>query len=190
MAPLPTLTTARLTLRPFAASDAPAVQEFCSAREVALNTLMIPHPYPDGAAMEWIEMQKREIEAGTIHNFALVDGEQLVGAMGLMMKEHAIAELGYWIGVPFWNRGYASEAGRELVRYGFEECGLHRIFAYHFTRNPASGRVLQKIGMQREGFLRQHQYKWGEYLDVVFYGLLREDLAVERVSRDRSVVVE
>ena len=159
--------TARLTLRPLTLDDAPAVQTLAGAYEVALNTLLVPHPYPDGAAEEWISQNHP-------HIFAIDDG-QLVGTIGLMMKGDELAELGYWIGVPFWNRGYASEAASEMLRYGFEECGLHRIFAAHFARNPSSGRVLQKIGMRFEGTLRQHVKKWGEHLDVHHYGILRED---------------
>jgi [ribosomal protein S5]-alanine N-acetyltransferase len=171
----PTLRTERLILRPFQSSDASAVQQLAGAYEVALNTATVPHPYPDGAAEEWIASQPELFEKDELHNFAMVYGEHLIGSIGLIPKGNGIVEIGYWAGVPFWGRGYASEAGRELVRYGFEECGARRIFAGHFGRNPASGRVLQKLGMQYEGTLRQHMYKWGEYLDVVFYGLLRDE---------------
>jgi len=177
---VPTLHTARLTLRPFTASDVPAVQEHASAYEVALNTLTIPHPYPEGAAAEWIAKHPQDFEENRIHHFAIEaqrsggDG-QLVGAIGLIMKGDAIAELGYWVGVPFWGRGYASEGAREVVRYGFEECRLRRVFACHFLRNPASGRVLQKVGMKYEGTLRHHVMKWDEYVDLAFYGILREE---------------
>jgi RimJ/RimL family protein N-acetyltransferase len=156
-----------IALRPLTLADAPAVQTLAGAYEVALNTLLIPHPYPDGAAEEWISRSHP-------HTFVIDDG-QLVGVTGLMLKGDEIAELGYWVGVPFWNRGYASEAARQIIRYGFEDCGLHRIFAGHYTRNPASGRVMQKAGMTFEGTLRQHTKKWGEYLDVSYYGILREE---------------
>jgi len=180
-----TLRTARLTLRPFTLDDAPAVQRLCGAREVALNTLLIPHPYPAGAAENWISCHREDFETNRIHHFALDDG-QLVGAMGLVMKDVGIAEIGYWIGVPFWNRGYATEAAREVLRYGFEECGLHRIFAGYFTRNAASGRVMQKAGMKYEGTLRHHAHKWGEYQDVAFYGVLRDEFGCrERKSNER-----
>lgn len=169
-----TLRTERLTLRPFTQADAPAVQKLAGAYEVALNTLLIPHPYPDGAAEAWIATHEEDWRENRIHHFALDDGE-LVGATGLIMKEPGIAEIGYWIGVPFWNRGYASESSRELLRYGFEECDLRRIFAGHYVRNGASGRVMQKIGMKYEGTLRQHVLKWGEYLDIAFYGILRDE---------------
>lgn len=174
MTQLPTLKTARLTLRPFEDRDAADVQRLAGEYEIALNTLTVPHPYPDGAAERWIDFQREELEKGALHNFAIDDG-QLAGSMGLMMKGDGIAEIGYWIGKPFWGRGYASEAAAELIRYGFEECGLHRIFAGYFSRNPASGRILEKLGMQYEGTLRHHICKWGEYLDVVYYGLLRDE---------------
>jgi [ribosomal protein S5]-alanine N-acetyltransferase len=171
----PTLTTPRLTLRPFEPSDAPAVQQLASAREVALNTLTVPHPYPEGAAQGWIASQRDEFENGMLHNFAVVAGEELAGSIGLMMKGERIAEIGYWIGVPYWGRGYASEAAEELIRHGFEDLGLERIYAGYYARNVASGRVLQKVGMVYEGTMRRHVCKWGEYLDVVCYGLLRDE---------------
>jgi RimJ/RimL family protein N-acetyltransferase len=169
-----TLHTERLTLRPFTPADATALQQLAGAYEVALNTAMIPHPYPDGAAEQWIASHAEDWKENRIHHFAIDDG-QLAGSIALVMKGDAIAEIGYWVGVPFWNRGYASEAAREIVRYGFEECGLERIFAGHYGRNPASGKVMANAGMKQEGTLRQHAVKWGERLDVVFYGLLRDE---------------
>ncbi|HEX7708287.1 MAG TPA: GNAT family protein, partial [Thermoanaerobaculia bacterium] len=105
----------------------------------------------------------------------------------LTTKGEGIAELGYWVGVPFWGRGYASEAAAEVIRFGFEDCGMHRIYGCHYARNPASGRILEKVGMTREGTFRQHILKWGEYLDVVYYGLLREEwLQQSRAGRTVS----
>jgi RimJ/RimL family protein N-acetyltransferase len=164
-----TLKTARLVLRPLVLADAPRVQELAGAREVALNTLLIPHPYPDGAAETWISKPSPELR------FAIDDGE-LVGVIGLRVShDDDRAEIGYWIGVPYWGRGYASEAAAAVVRYGFEELGLNKIYAGYFSRNPASGAVLRKIGMRYEGTLRQHHKKWGEYVDVEFYAILRAD---------------
>ena len=174
MTEMPTLRTQRLVLRPFTLDDAPAVQQLASAYEVALNTLMIPHPYPPGAAEWWIGTHRADFDEDRMIHFAIDDG-QVAGAMALVNKGDAIAEIGYWIGVPFWGRGYASEAARAVVRYGFEERGLHRVFAQHFTRNPASGRVLQNAGMIYEGTLRQAIKKWDEYVDVACYGILRAD---------------
>jgi RimJ/RimL family protein N-acetyltransferase len=172
--PPPILRTARLTLRPFTLADAPVVRELAGAYEVALNTLVIPHPYPEGAAEEWIATHEGDFAENRTHHFA-IDDAGLVGAIGLVIKGDRIGELGYWIGVPYWNRGYASEAAEAVVRYGFEQCNLHRIFACHYTRNAGSGRVMQKIGMRYEGTLRHHLKKWEEYVDLAFYGILRED---------------
>jgi RimJ/RimL family protein N-acetyltransferase len=176
----PTLRTSRLILRPFEDADAPSVQRLAGAREVALNTLTVPHPYPDGVAEKWIESQRDEYEKGMLHNFAAVAGEELVGSIGFMMKGERIAEIGYWIGVPYWGRGYASEAAAELIRHGFEDLGLERIYAGYYSRNGASGKVLQKLGMVYEGTLRRHVCKWGEFLDVVYYGLLRDEWLATR----------
>lgn len=166
------LTTERLVLRAFSSDDAPQVQRLASAREVALNTLHIPHPYPDGAAEAWIAKHGTTPEVV----FAIEHQGQFIGAIGLVPdRDHDRAELGYWIGVPFWGRGFATEAAREVVRYGFDEQALHRITAQVFSRNASSARVLQKIGMTCEGTLRHHFKKWGEFVDVDYYAIVRGD---------------
>lgn len=172
----PTLRTERLILRPFSASDAPVVQRLASAREVAENTLSIPHPYPEGAAEAWIATHDDDWEQRRLVHFGIESGGEIVGAMGLILKlDHDMAEVGYWIGVPYWGRGYAGEAVAAVIRYGFEEWELNRIFGAHFGRNGASGRVMARAGMKWEGVLRQHIKKWDEYRDVVFYGILRDE---------------
>ncbi len=174
----PTLSGASLILRPFSARDAPVVQALAGAKEVASTTLTIPHPYEDGVAEAWIESHALGYAAGTLATFAIVErsAQQPVGAIGLSLKPaHARAEMGYWIGVPFWNRGYATEAARMMLRFGFEELGLNRIHAQHFVRNPASGRVLQKVGMRYEGRLRQHVQRWGNFEDLEQYGILAQE---------------
>lgn len=173
----PALRTERLRLRPPTPADAPAVQQLAGDALIASTTANIPHPYEDGLAEAWIAScaeSYARTEAVTLAIF-LAGEERLVGAMGLHISpEHARAELGYWIGVPYWNRGYASEAGMCVLHYGFETLGLERIHAMHFARNPASGRVMQKIGMQHEGTLRRHILKDGCFEDAVVYGALRE----------------
>lgn len=171
----PILETERLILRPIDLKDAPEVQRLAGAREVALNTLTIPHPYPDGAAEEWI--RSHTTDAGMM-NFAIVrraDGA-LVGSVGLILKsDHDKAEIGYWIGVPFWNQGYATEAVAAVIDYAFQELGVQRVYAAHFSRNSASGQVLIKNGMRHEGTLRRDIKKWDEYLDVEMYSILRTE---------------
>jgi [ribosomal protein S5]-alanine N-acetyltransferase len=173
--PQPSLATERLFLRPFTLADAPAVQALAGAVEIASTTLHVPHPYEDGMAESWILTHAPGYEAGTQATFAITEraGGLLVGAIGLVIEAaHARAELGYWIGVPFWGRGIATEASRALLELGFDRMGLHRIQATYITRNPASGRVMQKLGMQPEGVLRQHVRKWDVFEDLAVCGIL------------------
>ena len=96
------------------------------------------------------------------------------------MTAHDTARPGLYnvvpLGKPFWGCGYASEAGSAAVRFGFESLGLNRIYAFHMARNLASGKVLQKLGMQPEGVLRQRVRKWGRFEDVMAYAVLRSDV--------------
>jgi [ribosomal protein S5]-alanine N-acetyltransferase len=179
MTATPTLHTARLLLGSFEQDDAAALQRLAGDREIADTTLAIPHPYEMDHALAWIGNQRRESARGRATNFAvrLSSGSQLIGCAGLrdIDPEHLQAELGFWIGREWWGQGYASEAAAAVVRYGFGNLGLNRICAHHMVRNPAAGKVLERIGMQREGLLRQRVRKWGNYEDVVVYATLRED---------------
>ena len=174
----PTLHTQRLILRPFEMADARDVQRLAGNHAIADTTLNIPHPYEDGMAEQWIATHQPQFEAGELANFAIVlqATRELVGAIGLVINPRFDrAELGYWIGRPYWNQDYCTEAGRTVLWYGFTELSLNRIHAYHLSRHPASGRVMEKLGMTREGLLRQHAKKWGKYEDLVEYGLVRQD---------------
>lgn len=175
----PTLPTDRLILRPFTLADAPSVQRLAGDSAIADTTANIPHPYPDGVAEAWISNHAQEFEQGTAVVYAItlkVTGE-LVGAISLFSIRAAFdrAEMGYWIGVPYWNHGYCSEAAKALIRYAFDEIGLNRVFAEHMVRNPGSGRVMQKAGLSYEGTLRQHVKKGDRYEDLAVYGILRSD---------------
>ena len=188
MSEQPILETPRLTLRPFGAADASLVQTFAGTREIADTTLSIPHPYPNGAAAVWIATHQPAWEAGTSVTYAITvrDTGTLVGAVGLtIVRMHAFAELGYWVAVPYWNRGYCTEAARAIVTLGFDALGLHRIQARHLTRNPPSGRVMQKIGMRQEGVHRDAIRKLNRFEDVAFYGILasEQDVVVNSDSR-------
>jgi RimJ/RimL family protein N-acetyltransferase len=184
MDPQPTLQTDRLILRPFTLDDAPAVRRLAGDPAIADTTLNIPHPYEAGMAEAWIETHPQQYEKGEGATFAIVrraDGV-LVGAIGIHPRaKHDRAEIGYWIGKPYWGQGIATEAARAVVDYGFETLGLNRIYAYHFGRNPASGRVMQKLGMKYEGTLRQHVRNGEQYEDLATYGMLRDEWAERMV---------
>ncbi len=175
---LPGLDTKRLLLRPFRLADALDVQRLAGDREIADTTLNVPHPYEDGMAEAWISDQQSKIEGGELAVFAITQltTGNLVGAIGLRIDPSMNrANLGYWIGKPYWNTGYCTEAALRIVQFGFEELKLHRVHAEHLGRNPASGRVLRKIGMVKEGIAREHTMKWGRCEDLVLYGLLRDE---------------
>ena len=168
------LDTARLRLRAYSEADIAELVPLIGAREVAATTGHIPHPYTVEDAREFLATieSDREVRMAV----TLRDRECLIGGIGLrLVEEHHHAELGYWLGVPYWGQGFATEAAREMLRYGFEELKLHRIFASHFKNNPKSGRVLKKLGMRHEGCQRQHVHKFGQFLDLELYGLLRQE---------------
>ena len=172
------LKTPRLILRPFSLDDAPSVQKLAGDKEIARTTLLIPHPYKDGDAEEWINTHEPMLKKDKSVTYAVVleNTDELIGAIGLTLNEkYNHAEIGYWIGVPFWGNGFCTEAGLVVIKYGFEELKLNRIFAHHMTNNPASGKVMEKIGMSYEGCCRQHVKRWGEYQDIKYYGILEAD---------------
>lgn len=172
----PVLITERLILRPFKLSDAKHVQKLAGNKLVASTTQNIPHPYLDGMAEEWIGTHESKYIEGEGVAWAITskNNDELIGAISLMsINEGHQAELGYWIGVPYWNKGYCTEAATTVLHYGFTDRGLNRIHARYFTRNPASGRVMRKLGMRPEGTRKQHVMKWGAYEDVEMMGILR-----------------
>jgi len=183
MSAIPTLTTQRLKLRAFQMDDAPRVQEHVGEREIAKTTANIPHPYEDGMAEEWISTHAEAFSKrkGLVFAIDLRPEGSLIGAIGLELHMiHEGAELGYWIGKPYWNQGYCTEAACEVLRYGFECLGLNRIQARHMSKNPASGRVMEKLGMSREGTLRQSLKRFGKFEDAIMYSILREEYDVRK----------
>jgi len=170
--------TNRLALRPFELSDAPDVQKLAGDFEIADTTLLIPHPYEDGIAEEWIQSHTEKFTDGREFIFAIViyESSKLIGSIGLTVDlDHDRAELGYWIGKQFWNKGFATEAAQAMLRFGFDELKMQRIHAHCLTRNSASTKVLQKIGMRHEGRLRNHIKKWGKLEDIEMYGILKHE---------------
>ena len=169
------LETERLILRPLESSDIPQLVPLIGSREVAVTTLRIPYPYTEQHARQFID---NAAELSSKNHFGIFrkQDQQLLGGIGLRVEEEqSRAELGYWIGFPYWGSGYATEAARALLKYGFDVLQLHRIYASHFAGNEASGNVLRTIGMRHEGCQREHILKWGKFLDSELYGLIRSE---------------
>jgi len=181
--PAPSLETARLLLRPFQPSDAQDVARWCGERAVADTTLNIPHPYTLADAEAFIARHPERWANGTGLTLAVTQRESgaLIGAVGLTITaEHRRAELGYWIAPPLWNRGLATETAGALLTWAFGPGGLHRVMARHLVRNPSSGRVMQKLGMIREGQQREHVMKWDVFETLEVYGILESEWRAPR----------
>lgn len=175
---IPTLSTERLLLRPFAAADAARVQALAGAPEVAATALNIPHPYPDGAAEAWIARHTSEADEGIRFTWAILrrSDETLLGAITLgLVARHQRGSLGYWLGVPYWNLGCTTEAARRVTAFAFLERGCYRVEASCFPRNVASARVMEKCGLRYEGVLRGYLRKGDHFEDVAMYALLRPE---------------
>lgn len=172
----PTLTTERLTLRPFTLADAADLQRLAGDARIADTTMSIPHPYPEGAAEAWIATLADSFATRREMVFALVETRSglLIGTAALLdiSEQHARAELGYWVGVDAWSKGFGTEAALRLIQLAHQELGITRIVARCLARNPASARVMEKVGLRREGFFVQDVQKNGRYEDVLFYGLV------------------
>ena len=137
------LETERLLLRPVSADDLPHIAALMADYDVVKNLSTAPHPYTLADA-EAFFARPRESEA---HDFAIIrksDGE-LIGKIGMRAKD-GVFEMGYWIGKPRWGHGFATESARRVLAFGFNELKLERIVAGWFEDNPASGRVLEKLG--------------------------------------------
>jgi 8-oxo-dGTP diphosphatase len=148
--------TERLLLRPLEPGDADAVRPLVGNWDVARFLPHVPYPYGPGAAEDWIGHTRRGLAAGSEVTLAVTCKEDaaLVGAISLNLSLHGrSAELGYWIGRPYWGHGYATEAAAAMLRHGFERLGLQRVGARTLGHNKPSLRVLEKLGLrfEREG---------------------------------------
>jgi len=144
---LPVLKTARLTLRAPRHGDGKAIVRLLSDRRVAENTTRIPHPYCLDDAETFIAAANRQIGEAT---FAIVRDGELIGTCGIEPSRDG-REVGYWLGAPFWGRGYATEAVRAAIDHAFGVLGHDTLQAAARVNNPASRRVLEKCGFQWTG---------------------------------------
>jgi ribosomal-protein-alanine N-acetyltransferase len=176
---IPELVTKRLRLRPIEMSDAPGIRSLLhNEPEIAANGLGIPYPYPEGEETRFVQ-KLQDRQKNNAYTWAILGqtNHELMGMISLGLHvQYDSGELGYWLGKAYWNQGYTTEAVKCVIRYGFEERALNRIFAESFSENTGSRRVLEKSGMTQEGRLRQHIKHWnGTYKDVYHYGILASE---------------
>lgn len=150
-----TITTRRLSLRPFEEGDARRIAYLAGDYDVARMCGRVPHPYTMASAYDFIAMITRDREAGREYAFAVtapIDG--LIGACGVSRvggDDSRTWELGYWFGLVYWGLGHASEAARGVMDWARDVLGAEAFVAGHFADNPASGRVLRKLGFVPAG---------------------------------------
>jgi ribosomal-protein-alanine N-acetyltransferase len=138
--------TRRLALRELLDSDVPQLAHHAGDWDVARMTARIPYPYSEALAREWMTT----LEPGEFVRVVEFQGT-LVGAVGYVPNADGSAEIGYWIGRPWWGRGFATEAATALVRYCFTTAGFKRLTCCHFEDNPASARIIRKLGFRESG---------------------------------------
>lgn len=147
------LETGRLLLRPLEAGDIAAMTALVNDYDVAKNTSFIPHPYTEDDAQSFIARADMTRAQGTGFVFAIAGkpGGEFLGGCGLHLREGGLFELGYWLGKPYWGRGYATEAARKMASFAFHALKSTKIAAGYFHDNLASGRVLEKLGFKPDG---------------------------------------
>lgn len=139
--------TKNITIEPLSAEHAVAIQQLASDPAVAATTT-IPHPYPPDGAIHWIEVCERQRAAGTDYCFAVRVNGEIVGAVSLLKVKDGEGSIGYWIGAPYWGRGFATAASRLLLEFAFKTLGLNLIHGQCLEHNRGSFRVLQKLGFK------------------------------------------
>ena len=175
---LPRLETPRLVIRRMTMADAGDIYEYGRDPEVSRHVLWDAYQSL-GEAKAYVKYVQRQYRLNEPASWGieLKATGRLIGTIGFMWwnQEYRSAEVGYSLSREYWNQGLMTEALRAVVRFGFEEMNLNRIEAQHETANPASGRVMEKVGMRKEGVLRQRLRNKGKFVDVALYAVLRGD---------------
>ncbi|CAM5215736.1 [ribosomal protein S5]-alanine N-acetyltransferase OS=Ureibacillus acetophenoni OX=614649 GN=SAMN05877842_106170 PE=3 SV=1 [Ureibacillus acetophenoni] len=170
-----TITTDRLKLRLFEQSDAETVATLCNNYNIYKSTLYLPYPYSIEDALTWIQRHEQNFNENKAYEMAITNKEtgELYGAIALSNNQSSNhGEIAYWVGEVYWGNGYATEAAKAMIEFAFEIKKLHKVFARYFSSNPASGRVLEKLGMKQEGILIDHVIKENRYESLVYYGII------------------
>jgi RimJ/RimL family protein N-acetyltransferase len=174
------LTTERLLLRPFTPGDAEDVHEYTNDLEWARYQVNIPMPpYTKKDTESLVAMFSEQSNPGILQILAIVLEDKVIGEIVLNQRDEDLkserVELAYSLSRQHWGKGLMTEAARAVMNWAFQTYGFNRMFAFCDPRNVGSSRVLEKMGMKREGQLRSH-LKWnGEFRDQLYYGILRTE---------------
>ncbi|MGB5435185.1 MAG: GNAT family N-acetyltransferase [Maribacter sp.] len=168
----PKLTTERLIVDQIKLSDIPNIVAYAGNIKIVENTRSMPHPYYEEDAIAWINMANSGFKAKDNYMFAIrfCDTLSFIGGIGLTIDlENNRAELGYWLAEDYWNMGLTTEAVKAILKFGFENLNLNKIFAVYLTSNVASGRVMIKNGMVKEAEFKDHDIKRGHTVEDNMY---------------------
>jgi len=164
-------------------ADAPRVRELAGDHRVASTTAVIPHPYPEGTAEAWIALHAPAAIEGKEFVFAITHNTALIGAIGVVSNQDlTVGSLGYWLGVPYWNNGFASEAAHAVIDFAFGMGHYACLVSNYFSINPASGRIMQKLGMSYQHTTNRHFPLRRQSFDVLHYTLTREQWLAQRAQ--------
>ncbi|WP_341735731.1 GNAT family protein [Microcoleus sp. CAWBG640] len=180
---LPTIETERLLLRKITLNDANDMFEYGSDPLVSQYTMWSTHTSIEDTKSFLRSLtkmyKKRElIDWGIVHK----SEQKLIGTCGYVewSMNHSRAQIGYALSRKYWNQGYMSEAVSAIIDFGFREMSLNKIEARCAQKNIASARVMEKVGMQLEGILRQQLFVKDQYWDLKIYSILRDDFFADR----------
>ena len=172
--------TERLRLRRLEIHDAAAVRTYAGDWDVVRYLADVPYPYPHRLAERWIRLTQDKLRAGGDYTLAVAlrSDDALIGTVQVKTGNYAKgAEIGYWLGRPFWGRGYATEAVSRLMLFAFNRMGLHRVWAAALVDNTPSHRVLTKVGMRPLGIEDYDFPARGGIKKVNVFALTREQAA-------------
>lgn len=145
------LKSERLLIRPFDLADGPEVERLCGDWDIAKMLARVPHPYPRGLGTSWIKSHDALRKNDKEFPFAITKGGTLIGSTGVTRRGPTSGEVGYWIAKTHWGQGFATEATRSMLQFAYWELGLNEVVAGYYSDNPASGRVLRKLGFRYTG---------------------------------------
>ena len=170
-----TIKSKRFILRPFRKGDEESLTRNINDKEVYRYTLRIPYPYKPSDAKKWIKYCAKEFKKKNRKElpFAIELYGSVIGAVGFKNIEKHKAEIGYWLGRKYWNKGIITEALKLATNFGFRKLKLKRIYAPIFTKNKASARVLEKNGYKFEGILKKNCFKDEKFFDEALYAKVR-----------------
>ena len=174
----PELETERLVLKKLRRIDLHTIVKYASDKDISKYTLNIPYPYATKDAIWWIKFSEHSFEDNTRYIFGIFfkETDKFIGGIDIQVPDKNMkANLGYWIAKQFWNKGIMTEALKRILKFGFEELKINKIYALHLIENVASGKVMQKVGMVKEGVFADHNYSKGKFRTVVQYRMLRRE---------------